>query len=163
MHSTLDPSVADGYQPEPVSSRIFVRSYHHYGDAKRAHDQLRVVAGIPDKRMTVVARGLEWRETLPVETLYRVACGLATLTGAIVGFALWAIGFAAADVDGLTQTVSAALAGLIIGFAVATTVAWVRHSRPGLAEMGHVEPHRYDILVEEELAPVAREALADAD
>ena len=97
----------------------------------------------------------------PAETLYRVACGLATLIGAIVGFTLWALGFAAVGVDGLTQTVVGALAGLVIGFLVATTIAWVRQSRRGIAATGHVEPHQYDILVEEELAPVAREALAE--
>ncbi len=161
MHPTLEPSVAAGFKPEPVSSRIFVRCYRHYGDAKRAYDQLRVVAGIPEKRMTVVARGLEWRETLPLESLYRFACGLATLIGGIVGLALWALGFAAADVDGVTQTVIAALAGLVIGFVFATAVAWVRRSRSGVAETGHVEPRQYDILVEEDLAPVAREVLAE--
>jgi hypothetical protein len=162
MHPTLEPSAAAaGVKPEPVSSRIFVRCYRHYGEAKRAYDQLRVVAGIPDRRMTVVARGLEWRETLPVETLYRIACGLATLIGGIVGFALWALGFAAADTDGVTQTVLAGLAGLVVGFVVATAIAWMRRGRAGL-ETGHVEPRQYDILVEEDLAPVAREVL-DAD
>jgi hypothetical protein len=160
MQTTLEPSIATGFTPEPISSRIFVRCYGRYTDAKRAYDQLRVVAGIPDKRMTVVARGLEWREALPVETLYRVACSLATLSGAVVGLALWALGFAAADIDGLTQTIFAALAGLIVGFIVATATAWLRQARPGMAGTGHVEPRQYDILVEEDLAPVAREVLA---
>ena len=62
---TLDSTSHAGFAPKPLSSRVFVRCYRHYGEAKRAYDQLRVVAGIPDKRMTVVARGLEWREPLP--------------------------------------------------------------------------------------------------
>ena len=160
MASSYDPSAGSGFAPDPVSSRIFVRCYRRYGDAKHAYDQLRVVAGIPDKRMTVVARGLEWRETLPLGTLYRITCGLAAVIGGVVGLVLWVLGFAAADVDGLTQTVMGALAGVVIGFAVGTAVAWLRESRGAGVETGHVEPRQYDILVEEDLAPVAREVLS---
>ena len=75
-----------GYKPEPISSRIFVRCYRHFADAKRAYDQLRVVAGIPDKRMTVVARGLEWREPLPLVALLKLAGGAGAGIGAAVAF-----------------------------------------------------------------------------
>ena len=64
---TFESSPPAGSKPKPLSSRIFVRCYRHYGEAKRAYDALRVVAGIPEKRMTVVARGLEWREPLPTD------------------------------------------------------------------------------------------------
>jgi hypothetical protein len=158
-HTIESPPAAGGSTPEPLSSRIFVRCYRHYGDAKRAYDQLRVVAGIPDKRMTVVARGLEWHESLPVGRLYKLSCSLAAATGAAVGFVLWVLGFAAADVDWVVQIAFGALAGLVIGFVVATVVAWLRRDHTGVAETGHVEPRQYDILVEESLAPAAREVL----
>jgi hypothetical protein len=158
-HTIESRPAARGYTPEPLSSRIFVRCYRHYGDAKRAYDQLRVVAGIPDKRMTVVARGLEWREPLPIGRLYKLSCSLAALTGAAVGLMLWLLGFAGADVDWVTQLVFGALAGLALGFVVATAVARLRRDLTGVAETGHVEPRQYDILVEESLAPAAREVL----
>ena len=79
---TLDPTTPAGFAPKPVSSRIFIRCYRHYGEAKHAYDQLRVVAGIPEKRMTVVARGLEWREPLPSRCAARSSlCGLAPRSG----------------------------------------------------------------------------------
>jgi hypothetical protein len=153
------PMTAAGVKPEPLSTRIFVRCYRHYGDAKRAYDQLRVVAGIPDKRMTVVARELEWREPFPVARLYKVACTLAAAIGAAAGLLLWTIGLTSADAPALTVMLLGAVAGLVVGFVVASTVARVRGSRTGVAETGHVEPRQYDILVEEDLAPAAREVL----
>jgi hypothetical protein len=149
---------AAGFKPEPLSSRIFVRCYRHYGDAKRAYHQLQVVARIPDKRMTVVARGLEWREPLPTGRLYKLSCGLAAVTGAAVGFVLWLLGLAARDVDWITQILFGACAGAALSFVVATAVGWLRRDRTGLAETGHVEPRQYDMLVEEEYAPAARTA-----
>jgi hypothetical protein len=150
---------AGGFAPEPLSSRIFVRCYRHYGEAKRAHDELQVVARIPDQRMTVVARGLEWREPLPFGRLCKLSCTLAALTGAVVGFALWLLGLAASDVDWLTQAILGAIVGLALGFVAAMSVAWLRRDRDGVADTGHVEPRHYDILVEEEYAPAARELL----
>ncbi len=158
MH-TLESTSPAGFEPEPVSSRIFVRCYRHYGEAKRAYDQLRVVAGIPEKRMTVVARGLEWRESLPVTTLYKLALGLTALTGAVAGLVLWALGLTAAETEWPTQTVLGATAGVVAGFVGASVVARLRQRRNGIAETGHVEPRQYDILVEEHLAPAARQTL----
>jgi hypothetical protein len=110
--------------------------------------------------MTVVARGLEWREPLPASRLFKLSCGLAALTGAIVGFALWLLGLA--DVDWLTQMVFGAVFGALLGFVAATAVGWLRRDRNGVADTGHVEPRQYDILVEEAYAPAARKVL-DAD
>src|SRR3954447_1504813 len=96
MSDPLISDVSRGFAPRPTSSRVFVRCYRHYGDAKRAYDQLSVVARIPDKRMTVVARGLEWREPLPAGRLFKLSCALAASVGAIVGLILWALGFTTA-------------------------------------------------------------------
>jgi hypothetical protein len=158
-HTIESEMPASGVKPAPLSSRIFVRCYRHYGDAKRAHDQLQVVARIPDTRMTVVARGLEWQEPLPAGRLYKLSCGLGALNGAVVGFALWLFGLAGSDVEWVTQMLLGAFAGLVLGFVVATAVGWLRRDRNGVAETGHVEPRQYDILVEEEYAPAAREVL----
>jgi hypothetical protein len=159
MATTFDNDrPANGFKPAPLSSRIFIRCYRHYGDAKRAYDQLRVVARIPDKRMTVVARGLEWRESLSLETLFKLCCGVGSLIGGLAGLVLWAAGLAQPDSDWLTPTVLAALVGAAAGFIIAVVVARARASRREV-RTGHVEPRQYDILVEEELADRAREVL----
>jgi hypothetical protein len=160
MPSTLNPQhAATGFAPEPLSPRIFIRCYRHYGEAQRAYDQLAVVAHIPDKRMTVVARGLEWRESLPVGTIFKLCCGFAGMIGAVVGLLLWAVGLTAADTGWLTQTVLGALVATAVGFVIATVVARLRTRRAGVVQTGHVEPRQYDILVEEDLAPAARAVL----
>jgi hypothetical protein len=143
MSDTLTPDLPRGFAPRPVSSRVFVRCYRHYGDAKCAYDQLSVVARIPDKRMTVVARGLEWREPLSAGRLLKLSSALAAAVGAVVGLILWALGFTTSGTGWLAQTLLGALAGALTG----------------VAETGHVEPRQYDILVEEDLAPRAREVL----
>lgn len=159
--STLETNAPAGFQPEPLSSRIFVRCYRHYGDANHAYDQLRVVAGIPDKRMTVVARGLEWHEPLRTASLLKLASGVAAALGGVVGILLWTLGLTGAHTGWLAQTVLGALAGALVGMVAAGAVAWLRGARAGLAQTGHVEPYQYDILVEEDLAPAAREVLGE--
>src|SRR4051795_10049835 len=104
MSNTFTPDLPRGFAPPPLTSRVFVRCYRHYGDAKRAYDQLSVVARIPDKRMTVVARGLEWREPLPAGRLFKLSCALAASVGAVVGSILWALGFTTAGTGWLSQT-----------------------------------------------------------
>jgi hypothetical protein len=146
-----------GHKPEPISSRIFVRCYGHFADAKRAYDELRVVAGIPDKRMTVVARGLEWREPLPAFTLAKLAGGTGAAIGAAVAFVLWVFGLT--NTGWLAQTVLGGVAGVAAGLLAAGLVAAARRRRGGLAETGHVEPRQYDILVEEDYADAARTVL----
>ena len=153
MHTLEDT----GYKPEPISSRIFIRCYRHFRDARRAYDQLRVVAGIPDKRMTVVARNLEWREPLPDIALLRLAAGAGAGIGAIVALSLWLLGIT--DTGWLAQTALGALAGAAAGLAAAAGVAVLRHRHAGVAETGHVEPRQYDILVEEDYAEAARAVL----
>ena len=160
MHATTNTTPPSaGFSPAPVSSRVFVRCYRHYDDAKRAFDTLRVDGRIPDTRMSVVARGLEWQEDLPTGSLYKVACSLAAAVGAVVGVILWALGLTDNATDWLTQAVLAGLAGTAIGFVIATIVAWLRGSGRGVGETGHVEPSQYDILVEEDLAATARALL----
>lgn len=158
MH-TFESTSPAGSRPKPLSSRIFVRCYRRYGEAKRAYDALRVVAGIPEKRMTVVARGLEWREPLPATSLFKLASGAGAGIGAVVALALWMLGLTASQTGWLWQTVLGGLTGVLVGLVGATVVARLRSDRTGVAESGHVEPRQYDILVEEELAPIAREVL----
>jgi hypothetical protein len=156
---TLGSTSPAGFAPKPLSSRVFIRCYRHYGEAKRAYDELRVVAGIPDKRMTVVARGLEWREPFSHGALLKILSGSGAALGALVGFILWLLGFGGADGDWASQTMFAAVIGALTGAAAGVVVARLRDRRRGLAQTGHVEPRQYDILVEEQFAPEARDVL----
>jgi hypothetical protein len=156
---TLASTSPAGFAPKPLSSRVFIRCYRHYGEAKQAYDELRVVAGIPDRRMTVVARGLEWREPVSHGALLKVLSGAGAALGALVGLMLWLLGFGGANGDWASQTLFAAAVGALAGAAAGVVVARVRDRRRGLAQTGHVEPHQYDILVEEQLAPKARDVL----
>jgi hypothetical protein len=156
---TLDSTSPAGFAPKPISSRVFIRCYRHYGDAKHAYDQLRVVAGIPEQRMTVVARGLEWREPLSHGALLKITSGGGASLGALLGLTLWLLGFAASNSDWVSQTVFAGIFGALAGAAAGVVVAGLRDRRRGVAQTGHVEPRQYDILVEEQLAQEAREVL----
>ena len=69
------------------------------------------------------------------------------------------LGFTASQTSWLTQTILGGLAGVLAGLVAAAAVAWLRRDRNGVGETGHVEPRQYDILVEEDLAPAAREVL----
>jgi hypothetical protein len=109
--------------------------------------------------MTVVARGLEWKEPLPAGTLLKLASAIGSLIGGAVALVLWALGFTTSTTGWLSQTILGALAGVAVGLVAAVIVARVRSERAGFAETGHVEPRQYDILVEEDLAPVARQVL----
>jgi hypothetical protein len=109
--------------------------------------------------MTVVARGLEWREPLSHGTLLKgLTVGGAALS-ALVGFVLWLLGFSGSGGDWASQTIFAGVVGALAGAAVGVVVARLRDRRRGIVQTGHVEPRQYDILVEEHLAPRAREVL----
>jgi hypothetical protein len=133
---------------------VFVRCYRTYPDARRAYVQLRVVARIPDRQMSVVARGLRWREPLRPGAAMRLGAVAGAIVAALDSLVLWTLGFTDAATTWSDQTIVAALAGAL----------WpaVTRRRLEVPETGHVDPVQYDILVEEEHAGRAREVLANA-
>lgn len=163
MLDAADPSVTRaGWKPDPLPSRVFVRCYRSYQDAKRAYDQLRVVARIPDKQMTVVARGLRWREPLKAGTAMRVGALAGAIVAGVAGLILWSLGLTDAGTSWSDQTIIAALAGALVGGAAGLVWPAVTRRSLEVPETGHVDPVQYDILVEEEYVPSAQEVLADA-
>jgi hypothetical protein len=161
MHETLAAGTADrGWTPQPLSSRIFVRCYGSYQEARQAYDRLRVIAHIPDKRMTIVARGLEWYEPLRAGQLLKLGALCGGVVGATSGLLLWALGLADGHTGWLAATVVGAVMGALAAAALALALGWVTREHADVPETGHVAPSQYDILVEEELAPAAREILA---
>lgn len=163
MLDTADPATTRAdWRPDPLPSRVFIRCYRSYQDAKRAYDQLRVVARIPDKQMTVVARGLRWREPLKAGSAMKVGAVAGAIVAGLAGLILWSLGFTDAGTSWSDQTIVAVLAGVLLGGAAGA--AWPVLTRRSLEvpETGHVDPAQYDILVEEEHVPAAHEVLADA-
>lgn len=136
-----------------------VRGYRRYGDARRAYDRLRASTGIPEQRVTVVARGRASREPLPLATLYRITFGVAALIGALVGVGLWAGGLASEGADPGGQAVFGASIGVVVGFFVAAAIARFHDRLEGEGELDDVTPREYGILVDPDYAPAARDAL----
>jgi hypothetical protein len=141
---------------------VFVRCYRTYQDARRAYDQLRVVARIPDRQMSVVARGLRWREPLRPGAAMRLGAVAGAIVAALDSLVLWTLGFTDAATTWSDQTIVAALAGALVGATAGALWPAVTRRRLEVPETGHVDPVQYDILVEEEHAGRAREVLADA-
>jgi hypothetical protein len=150
-----------GWSPDPLPSRVFVRCYRSYQDAKRAYDQLRVVARIPDKEMTVVARGLRWREPLKVGKGMRLGALAGAIVAGLAGLILWSLGFTDAGTAWSDQTIVALVAGALAGGAAGAAWPFITRRSLDVPETGHVDPAQYDILVEEDHVPAAEEALAD--
>ncbi len=162
MLDTADPTISrTGWKPDPLPSRVFVRCYRSYQDAKRAYDQLRVVARIPDKQMTVVARGLRWREPLKAGPAMKLGVVIGAIVAGFAGLILWSLGFTDAGTSWSDQTIVAALAGALVGGASGAALPFFTRRSLEVPETGHVDPVQYDILVEEEYVPTAQEVLAD--
>ncbi len=148
-----------GWKPKPMQARVFIRCYRTYHEARRAYDQLRVVARIPDQKMIVIARGLRWRQPLDVVAAARIGGFAGAVIGGLAGLMLWSLDYTEAGTAWVSQTLVAALAGALVG--VIGGAAWVATTRrsPDVPETGHVDPVQYDILVDEEHVPRAQEVL----
>ena len=157
--ASTEPVTSPGRRPEPMSERVVVRSYPTYHDAKRAVDQLAVVARIPPKRVSVFGRGLRWREAWTAPRFFKgAAAGGAALAGA-AALILWALG----ALDSSFTALTAAAAGIGLGGTLGLVLgaaAWrlTRRDRT-VPETGHVDIDRYEVLVESAEAERAREML----
>jgi hypothetical protein len=150
---------ADGWRPESMSERVVVRCYPTLHEAQSAVDQLTVAARIPDSRITVLGRGLRWRETINAQrTVGGVAAGGAVLAAGVAAL-LWAFG----ALDASFSLVSALLAGAALGGVLGGLlglVVWLRtRDDPSVPQTGIVDVDRYDVLVEVGEAERARELL----
>jgi hypothetical protein len=162
MLDTAEPTIRRaGWRPDPLPSRVFVRCYRSYQDAKRAYDQLRVVARIPDKHMTVVARGLRWREPLKTGSAMKLGALAGAIVAGLAGLVLWSLGFTSSGTSWSDQTIVAVLAGALVGGVAGALLPLLSRRNLEVPETGHVDPVQYDILVEEEHVPAAQEVLAD--
>ncbi len=85
------------------------------------------------------------------------------IVGAIAGFGLYMLGLAEAGLGVFLPTVFGAALGAIAG-ATVTTVAHMRAAGdPTSGAAGRLEAAQYDVLVDDEVAARAREALVAAE
>ena len=157
---TAPTQTEGGWRPEPMSQRIVVRCYSTYADAKRAVDRLRV-ARIPDRKITVMGRGIDLRPALTAARAARLGGALGTLVAAATALVLWSLGWLAAELTWLSATLAGGLVGGAAGVVMAL-VGWrVSRDVGALPEASNVDVSRYDVLVEDEAAERARELLGE--
>lgn len=157
MTSTEVMQVA-GRRPEPMSERVVVRCFDDYREAKRAVDALSV-ARIPRTRITLVGRGLHWREPFTRDRLLKLAAGAGAALGVAAALALWALGALDSGFTWLGAVAAGAALGTVLGL-VMGAVSWpATRRRTSVPETGHVDADHYDVLVELALAERARRLL----
>jgi hypothetical protein len=150
--------MADMTAPEPVHARVPVGRFSRYRDAKRAVDRLRV-ARIPERRISVLGSGIEWSPPLTAERAARLGAWMGAAAGGLTLLLLWSAGALAADFTWLSAALAGAFVGTGVGSCVALVVWRAGRDRHLLPESGHVDVRRYDVLVEPEDLPKARELL----
>jgi hypothetical protein len=145
--------------PHLAPRHVHVGSFSRYRDLKRAVDSLSV-ARVPDKRMTVLGRGLRWSPPLTAERAARIG---ARLGGAVCGTCLLLLALAGAVA---MSWLGAAIVGVFLGTAIGGVLglaSWrVGRDRAMLPESGHVEVDRYDLLVDRDDLGKARKLLGDS-
>ena len=146
------------WSPEPMSRRVVIRCFSSYADAKAAVDRLRV-ARIPDKRITVMGRGLRWRPVLTADRSARLGGVVGVVIAAATALILWSLGGLAADLSWVNALLLGGFAGGAVGLVVGL-VSWrLSRNAASVPETGHVDVERFDLLVEEQDARKARELL----
>jgi hypothetical protein len=137
---------------------VHVGSFSRYRDLQRAVDSL-LVARVPDKRMTVLGRGLRWSPPLTAERAARIGAWLGASIG---GSCLLILALAgAAAMSWVGALVTGAILGTILGGALGVAFWRVCRDRAVLPESGHVEIDRYDLLVDRDVVPKARGLFRD--
>ena len=151
MSQTLDtPTTIDSGFPSPrMPQRVMVRAYRTLEGAERAVELLVEDLRIPRDRITVVARNPRRGDRDLVGTVY-FAARVGALLGALCGLSLYLLDITQGE-SALLPIVAAALAGTIAGAALALGV---RVEPDNTLRFSH-----YDVLVDEEVAADAREAL----
>jgi hypothetical protein len=143
---------------DPLERRVPVGRFTRYKDAKRAVDRL-CVARIPEQRITVLGRGITWNPPLNAERSAVLGARVGSAAGALTLLLLWSLGSLAATFSWLSAMLAGGFVGAIVG-AVAALLIWrVSRDRSVLPESGHVDVRRYDVLVEPDDLPKARNLL----
>lgn len=143
---------------EPVNARVPVGRFSRYKDAKRAVDRLRV-ARIPERRISLLGSGIEWSPPLTAGRAARLGGGIGAVAGVLTLLLLWSLGALAAEFSWFSAALAGGFVGGIVGSLVGLLVWRAGRERHLLPETGHVDVHRYDVLVEPDDVHKARDLL----
>lgn len=139
---------ADGFPSPSMPHRVMVRAYRSYAAGASAIERLERECGIPDRRVTLVARGLS-PSTADTAACMRSGARRGSIIGAVCALVLVLSGAVAADVGAGLPLLSGAVFGALTGAAVGLVDRF---------DCGIAASH-YDVLVDEEVAAKARRAL----
>jgi hypothetical protein len=146
--------------PAPSSSHVRVGRFSRFRDLKRAVDSLSV-ARVTERRMTVLGRGLRWSPPLTAGRAARLGGSLGAVIGSACLLLFWLTGALAAGFSWLVAAVLGALAGGGLGLVLGVAFWRYCRDRALLPESGHVDVERYELLVDRDDVPKARDLLGD--
>jgi hypothetical protein len=140
--------VMDGFPSPRMPQRVMVRAYRTYDAGVRAIERLEHECGISAARVTLVARGLRPSVINATECITEGG-KRGSIIGAACALALVIFGLVAGDVGVVVPLASGVLFGALAGAALRLVD-------------GHdcgIAAEHYDVLVDEEVAAEARQAL----
>jgi hypothetical protein len=157
IDTPMTTAPADGFASPGMPQRVMVRAYRSFESGTRAVDRLVREEGIPRERVTLVARGLKWVQRGDASSAMIAGAKAGTIAGAACGLALYLLGLIDPGFGALIPVVAAAAVGAAAGLAIGGVAHRRAAERPDGA--GRLGVEHFDVLVDEELAPVARKAL----
>ena len=162
MGATTIPPLAEPSTREPaeLDGAVAVRSYDRYADAKRAVDRL-MVGEIPDRRITVIGRGLRWRARAGAGRLIKWSTWMAALVCAAASLIFWGIGAFDGDVAWIGAVIAGGVIGALLGLLVGIGAWLAARFVARVPETGHVAVDHFDVFVEQRQADRARDLLGD--
>jgi hypothetical protein len=143
---------------EQLDERVLIGRFSRYRDAKRVVDRL-CVGRIPQQRITVLGSGITWNPPLTAERAARLGGWLGAAAGAATMLLLWSLGSLAASFGWLGAVFAGVFVGAAVGGLIGLVVWRTTRDRGMLPESGHVDVRRYDVLVEPQDLPKAKDLL----
>ena len=138
---------------------MLVHRCRSWVEARRAFDVLRV-GFVPERRITVRARGLSWVRPVTRGRAAARAAVAGTVGGALVGAGLRALGLID---DGVAVGIGALAAAVLGALAAGLTIVAAHRLRsedPAVPDAGHLTAEVYEIAVEPDYAEKARRVLS---
>ena len=140
------------------AARVPVGRFTTYRDAKRAVDTLRV-ARIPERRITVLGRGLRWNPPITGGRAAQLGATLGAVVSAVTVLVFWATDGLSAGFSWVSALVAALAMGAAAGLLLAVAMWRATRDTGKFPETGSADVERYDVLVDRGDAGRARELL----
>jgi len=155
--SRTAPPTSRTVTPEAPARRS-IATFQHYSDAEQAVDALSD-RGFPVERVAIVGRDLELVEQVTGRLDYPRAALRGAAGGAVTGVLIgWIFGLLS-WIDPLISALLLALYGLVFGAIVGAALGLLVHAmqrgRRDFASATFMKPQRYEVMVDEAVAPEA--------